>query len=606
MTKRGIALVTVLIMITILTMMLVALYVAVRGGLISASVQSRRVRASYAAEAGLADAMSALETSGFSLSGSSLSDQLSSGGSYQIQFKENPPFGPLDSVSNLHNDSAALDSYHGPATVPPQSALIIARGEFEGVERVIEALVTRGGERVVIINALQSTGTVRLRGTVEVDAFAGLGDVGQAPGNVQSNADSGVTVEWDNSVSGSTANITGTVSSQGGTIDLAGYTPGGGSPLSGTVGRFPAVDIGQRVAARTGSPPPSISPLGATTLEPGEFYQSGNVTVNGDLVLEETDLFIAGDLRVNGSITGDGSIFVTGDTDFLGDATVSASVDKKVALLSQGNVTLSGFNGSEFLESVATTDPEFERRLGELQFVFETLEGLIGDASSVETLLSESHSTLDQLRRSLGDDNGRTGVNGPFAGTEGDLTGKLALALDTQPESPARDFLIEKLAFVSDFFDSRSSSVFRSPQGNELSPDEIVARWLAEAEQIDEAHRGVFDATIDSGNAEAMGHMINITNQIDYNKLGTSYFQGLVYTNGHFYANNEVNVVGAVLVDGDSERSSTSIDGFNLEPGDLVIDNNVRVTFVKEFFNGRFGSLGLSSRSLSVETWLGR
>lgn len=54
---RGVALVTVLVMIPILTMMLVGLYASVRGGLLSSSLQSRRVIAQYVAEGGLAEVM---------------------------------------------------------------------------------------------------------------------------------------------------------------------------------------------------------------------------------------------------------------------------------------------------------------------------------------------------------------------------------------------------------------------------------------------------------------------------------------------------------------------------------------------------------------------
>ena len=75
---RGFALVTVLLMTGVLAMMLIALYVSVRGSLLSASLQSRRVSAAYVAEAGLAEALHAIEASNFSLTTGSLTGELSS------------------------------------------------------------------------------------------------------------------------------------------------------------------------------------------------------------------------------------------------------------------------------------------------------------------------------------------------------------------------------------------------------------------------------------------------------------------------------------------------------------------------------------------------
>ena len=99
-------------------MMLIALYVWVRGSLLSASLQSRRVAAGYVSEAGLAEALNALETSNLSLNTGSVTGTLSSGGNYRVAFKDSAPYGLLDSVNNLEG-STALGSHKGPETVPP-------------------------------------------------------------------------------------------------------------------------------------------------------------------------------------------------------------------------------------------------------------------------------------------------------------------------------------------------------------------------------------------------------------------------------------------------------------------------------------------------------
>lgn len=595
---------TVLIMTTVLSMMVIALYVSVRGGLLAASLQSKRVAAGYVAEAGLAETMENLRAGGFTLTSGQLTGAIGSGGTYTVDFKDSPPFGTHDSINNLNNAAFAAN-FRAVDGVPPNSAVIIVRAEVGGVERVLEAVVSRGGGSIIAANAIQGGGNILMAGDVKVDGITDLDDPTPVPGNIHSNASSGVAVAWDNTAPGSNANITGAVGALGGSIDLAGYTPAGGSSVTGTAASFPSLDIAGTISSKAGSPSPSINPVGTTALGGGDFYQSGDVVVNGDLKLDGTNLHISGDLQVNGSISGEGTIFVGGESRFYGDATVSADPDQKVALMSHGSVTLSGFDGNQYLAAVGATDSDFADRWSDLQMVLQDMQSTMNSSPMASLQAGGSnHTLMDEMRRSIG----QTAAGPTYNSTEHNLVGNLSATLQTQAPGPTRDFLVKKLNNIKAIFES----CMDNPQVVGMPNDGVARQILIDAWKNDPELRnmefiGIFDATIDNGDASVMKDLINITQQIDYDKVGAGYFQGLVYTNGYVHAQNEINVIGALMAKGDPALPSASLNGQTVKPGDLLLEDGVRVTFVEKFFDGQAGGISVSGAdTLGMETWLGR
>lgn len=601
MKRRGVALITVLIMTAILSMMLIALYASVRGGLLSATTNSKRVAARYVAEAGLVEAMDNLQAGGYAQTTGQISGSLSSGGTWVVDFNDSPPFGIYDSVNNLNNAIGAAESHHGPNSVSSNTALLIVRGEVGGIQSVVEAVVTRGGGSIATGNAIQGTGGVKIAGDLEVDGLSTLSDSTPAPASIHSNAAAGVGVEWDNS-GGAIASISGTVTSAGGTINLSGYTPGGGAPSTSTPAPFPNIDIQGTIAGKSGSPAPPTGG-GSISLVSQDYYQSGDLVINGDLELNGSSLHVDGNLIVNGSISGDGSVFVAGETNFYGDANVSTNSADKVALLSHGSVKLSGFNGTQYLESIA--DTTFQTRFSNLQTTLQDMQTMMG-SNPVSSLVQGGANkvTVDQMRRAIG----QTAAGATYNGYEVNLTVKLADFLATQPAGPSRDFLVKKLNSVGNLFEGvdKNPLVVGLPNDNVMRQI-IIDEWLNNPGVRNLDHIGMFDAVIDNGETALMNEMINLTNQLDYDKLGSSYFQGLVYTKGFVHANNEVNIVGAIMANGDSSNPTTTINGTPAAPGDLILENGVKVTFVEDFFDGQAGSINIGGAgTLGVQTWLGR
>ena len=208
------------------------------------------------------------------------------------------------------------------------------------------------------------------------------------------------------------------------------------------------------------------------------------------------------------------------------------------------------------------------------------------------------------MRRSIG----QTNPGATYAGTEGDLVGNLSLAVQAQPPGPTRDFLINKLDQIALTFEGCMDNPLVAGLPNDSTSRQIIIdAWNSNPDNQRLGFVGIFDSVIDNGDNGAMAQLINITNQIDYDKVGSSYFQGLVYTNGFVHARNEVNIIGALMADGDTSLPTAIINGQTTRPGDLILEDGVKVTFVEEFFDGQGSGISIaSSGTLGVETWLGR
>ena len=100
-------------------------------------------------------------------------------------------------------------------------------------------------------------------------------------------------------------------------------------------------------------------------------------------------------------------------------------------------------------------------------------------------------------------------------------------------------------------------------------------------------YAGVTNAEIDKGLIKAANWLQNF----EYDKLGSSYFQGAIYCRGAFYADNEVTLVGSVAVVADPKRADSRpdfhpVNGVTLRPGDLYLGNGTNITFVSDIAPG--------------------
>jgi len=92
---------------------------------------------------------------------------------------------------------------------------------------------------------------------------------------------------------------------------------------------------------------------------------------------------------------------------------------------------------------------------------------------------------------------------------------------------------------------------------------------------------------------------------MDEDRLGTSYFQGNVYTRGAFYSSNEVTIIGSLSAVADPEEIESAhpwepASGVELKPGDVYLGNGTRIEYVNDLMPGP----KVSTPSVGVVHWL--
>jgi hypothetical protein len=400
---------------------------------------------------------------------------------------------------------------------------------------------------VVLRNAVQAARRIVMAGSIRIDGVQAVNDGTPAPASLFG----GDSVSW--TPQGGTALITGQVRSSG-TIDLQGYPPAGGAWPGSAGPEFPSFDIPALIAAHSTSPLLSLSPFGTVTLPPGDCFFLGNLTHNGDLVLDGASLYVDGDLSVNGTVSGHGQVVVSGQTSFFGSSFMSTR-QPGLLVLSHGPIVLKGYNGTAALSALAV-EPNLalaRQTLRELQIALADPTTLLGPGSSV-----------DLMGATLGQPTGAT-----YSGRPNELLGQLLSVVSAQPAGRSRDFLVKRLG-LRDIF-SRSQHKATS-----------IDAFLSQGQQT-----AIVDAVNDSiyKRSQALPALRSVLAQVDPDRPGAACFQGLLYSNQAIALLDEVDVVGAVVArDNGMGVVSWLPDGQPLDPGEVYLGPGARVLFVRDSF----------------------
>ncbi len=594
--KRGIVLVIALMFCAILLIMLTAALGASRGGLFSSQGHQARVGALYVAEAAVAHALAELDGDPDWKTGFSNVTMDGGRGSYTISFH---PTGTgtvaaNESVNNL-TGATILNGPRGNNTVAPGTADLVIEARMGLVTRRIEVLLARGVSPEIDAPLLASR-KIALRGDLSVDGITSLEDPQPIAAGLHSNATAGTDlITWAPKVVGDVATVAGTVSVGAPSgINMPGATLLGtpATKFNEVPRPLPALNIAASVSAKSGAPAPTIVPVGTSTVGTGaaeDFYSAGPITVNGDLVLNGGTLYVNGDLTVNGSITGDGDLYVNGKTSLRGDARLVPNDNRKVSVYSKGSISLLGFDGDAYLDAMAGSDPQFATWHTEAKTTLSALQDIFRTNGPGYLAVNEWTAPGDlreQFQAKLGSS---ITAKPAWGGGDKAVLDLMAGRILAQPDpGPTGQFLAKKLANLGDTY----------KLGAEGGGDAAVVAAFNSSGAI----KGLMDGAGDLEDVNAMKGVMAITMAVDFDHLGQSYFQGLLYSNGFVYATNEVNVVGAILTRDDGTQTGETIDGVTLEPGDIMLANKSRLTFNKGFFDGS----GSSAGPVGVVTWIGR
>lgn len=602
--ELGFALVTVFLFSGIILMMVLSLFLSVRGELFLSQSYRNQTAALYLAETGLWDAVSQLEidpswTVGFK-------DKSVPGyeGSYTIAFNTSGSnFKDSESVNNYDGTSSA--NYRGANFVPRGCASIVVTANVGGNQRQIEALVRIGGGLYPAQAPITTSGRVDLRGTVSIDGRKGQTDPERVDANVHSNKSEAVPniVTWDGV---GRARIDGKVSVVAPNADAIAMPDGvalNGKESGAASQSIPDVNIRAKVEAHRNSPAITVG-SGITTLSPpsatqSDLYHSGDLNIQGDLILDGVDLYIEGDLHVNGSITGSGSVYVSGGSTLQGDARIASATPETIALFSEGNVRLSGFNGTEYMESLAATDPQLATDWIQLSESLRDYQIFLSHGGP-DSIPSESNTKLNALAQEIGGT--YTGlVSAQLApGRRENVTQYLIDALALQPPSTAKSRMTQK-------FEDLNALFFSYTDGSDI---EEAALQALKAGRIE---RGGFDAAVDNfeglslaQKATVKGLMRGYVDSIDYDHLGSAYFQGIIFTHGSVYTDAEVTVQGAIVALDNGSQSPADINGETVNPGDLVLQPLTRISYIEEFFKPKDAGGGVGAAGAQLLLWMGR
>ncbi len=563
--RKAFALLFVLGVITVVTMLMVALFAGALGPAAQGVTLNRQISGLYVAEAGLQHAVCELESSHAWVAG--FNRQLTQGktGRYTVHFASVPPYTAKDSVNNFAGTGAA-DSYRGTGTVPKGTALIVVEAEVNGTQQRLEALVGEG-LNVPLGTAILGGDTIAMSGQVKVNGIKAFNDTASVAADIHSNRGGSSTDVV--TYSGSSAKIEGNVSTVDGNpaaLNLGGATITGTTKTGASSRQFPSANILSTIAGKSTSPAPTINPSGPTTLAAGEYYHSGDLVVNGDLNLQGAKLYVSGKVTINGSVEGKGALYSGSTTSLQGSSNINAQESQSIALMSQGDVRLDGFDGNAYLQSLAATDPTFATQWTQAQ---NTIRDLQNDMVGSPLNLWDHTRMVNYLH-----------VIGPFPGITpthngygADLMSQMVSKLAVQAPSPTNLFMMKRLTSIQHAFKGGGASYGsdRNALNNFYATGDVGA---------------LFDATVDEQETATWPIVKNVINSINYDHLGSAYFQGVIYSNGKIVANNELTVLGGVFA-----------------KGDIQLNNGVTLTYIQKLFES--GGVMSNSGLIQVMSWLG-
>lgn len=566
-------------------------------------------RALYAAESGVYTAMAELERNNGWVAGFSSVATPDNQATYTVRFNSS------ESINNLAGASA-VSSYRGANTVPPHGALLVVEGQAGLSRQVVEVLVVPGISPLQS-SAVSASGQITLGGDVAIDGIRSLSDLTAVPANLHSNKELVGRQISSTGILSVSGNVTSSGASPTATaIQLSGSVAVGSQASQVPAKRFPHVNIDALVSDQVGSPGPTIPAVpGPVSLSGGNNYYAGDVVIQGDLELKSNaKMFVAGNLTVNGSVRGTGTLVVKGQTSLYGDAEVSPSSSEYISVLSKGHVVLQGFQGQSYMNGLtgAAADQwaDLQFGLGKISNYLQTNSGLA--PAALITQMQADDALLDSYQRIIGTGSGAwaglTPAYNTVAGraSSGGTAMALKAAVGTGGPTSAPTFLANRFQRLDDMF--RICWEGRGGVAGRYTADTLLGNYGIWDPAVD---GGLFDSVQSFGTlgtaarVQSLRDIEQMVVQYDFNRLGAANFKGLVYTSGAFVAKSDVVVMGAVIVNGDSSVGPLTIGAATYQPGDFVTTDTSHFTYVDDIFKNGVQNLA-GGGALDVKRWVNR
>ena len=507
-------------------------------------------------------------------------------GEFSIDFAstDESEVGPEQSVNNLRG-LTATNGPRGELTVAPGTFDLVVMVSVDGFETRYETLI-RQPQLDIVLPAMQGAGRIQLRGHFSVSGLDSLSSDVEVPGNLHSSSEDPSAMQllaWQENSPADMPWISGkatTSSPSTEAFDLTGVQIDWGT-MSGvpTAQREPPL-IMARIASHSGAASFAPSPSGTSVAAEGDFYVPNDLDIAGDLRLDDAELFVNGDLSVDGSIFGNGTIWVKGNTLFYGDPTIRSQPNASVSVFSHGNVELRGFKGRQFLEHhvQSSGDANLEKAWTDTKTALRGLQTAMAGMVGSDLKQGEAGDKSTQAYRAV---LGGTGLGSSVTrptGMQSDTLGTLREALSQIEPSPARDFMRKRLDFLQKFFQIKQS------QDAAMSVSELLSGSGDATASWDDFSKLPSHLSPEL-REQALAVLRNKIREMALDKLGASSFSGTIVTDGAFLTEGEVSILGQVWATGSNKMvpSLSTQSGLELQPGDLGMDDHCHITYCHVF-----------------------
>ena len=514
-------------------------------------------------------------------------------------------------VNNLANPSAATGANFQGRDVPPLSADLVVTGRSGRSQVRLHALLQHG---LQFQRSLGALGKVHIQDDCEVRGIASFANPADRGGGILSKyqmtgaGDYAIEHSGPGSFTVGPSALIEALPQDGG---LQAISPSIHSAVPQAVREnsvdspLPEFDIDELMAPHLSHPPP-VSLSGGqmpTSYLQDERTVAGDLMVNGDLVFAaDGALYVDGDLILNGGVIGEGAIYCRGQVTINGgSSSLITNQGSGAALFAGGDVTFQGQSAVGYLDALATGYPAIQTRWNavrnQLTQIQTTLNGapdpninLAGAQTSAQSLwglnwqmskqeLPAGH-PAENSGVSLGQDwfNSIPSPNGTHADSGSvamlpALIDEIRNSLGANYSTDARaQRIVHALEETHYFFRHNADTGSLNP-GSSIVNNRLVggAALITTWDDIDlepsswSYEHGVSAAgtwgTPDLGGMNRFFQSIRSfydQHPMDFSWLGSSNFQGIVYTSGDVSISNRFEIHGLVLSGGQVTLSGGS------------------------------------------------
>ena len=611
MRRRGSVLMICLFLLLVISMLTTALFKLHLQSLQELSLRRERQQAAQMARAGLNHV---LHLWTYNPAWSAALDTVQNGEGYRVFFAA----APYRSVNNLANPSALSGANYRGEDVLPYSADLVVSG-LSGHSTVrLHSLIQHG---IQFNRSLGAVGKIRLVDDCEVRGIRSFFDPTEVGGGMLSKYQMSAAGDWAIEFSGP-GTLTAGATSRIEALPQPGHQPAISPSIHAALGQqvrensldtpLPEFDVQQLMTPHLSDPAPaglSGGTLGTSLISDSRCVH-GNLAINGDLVFGNNgSLYVDGDLTLNGGVIGEGAIYCNGKVTIQGgSSSLITNQGNGAALFARGDVTLQGQSAVGYLDALGASHPAIQSKWNSVRNQLASIKNAVDTAPDPLTDLNgakiaaqslwglnwamskkEVHSSHPEYNAGVtpGQNwiNSIPSPNGAYADAGSDallpsLIDEIRNSLGPGYASDIRAQRIVHALEETHYYFRHNNDTAQLNAGASIVNNRLVGggtevvgwddaslghdSWSFEHGVISSDPWGAFLADPAVTFFAGLRGFYN-NHPMDFSWLGSSNFQGIIYTEGNVTASNRFDVTGLIVSGGQVQLSGGSKLVYNEE-----------------------------------------